>query len=467
MRSVPAIARGVLVVGALLTAVVACTALLGLEDPRQRAEATTDGGDGGAACSPPLEPCGATCVDTTSDPEHCGGCAQVCQGTCTDGVCNPCPDGGNLCAGACRVLESDPEHCGACGHGCLGGACDGGACEAFPLIGPFDAVDQLQVGKDQIFALIQQGDNSALAQVPKTGAPCTSFSQANCVFDLPLSQATDDAGMPNRHEFLAVTDGYLYAMERGGTVLALRLGAGFNNEFFHGQPSIAFVGSPTRTFWSMVRPTFLQTRDNDGREMELGFIGSEMNPPRMSLLTPTTVKDETGEKRLLFAYQGEISSWSTGIYRFLQESGCKNVSCEAQLFYRTIAVVEGMAARGDWLYWSETINGVPRVRRRPVLGLCDPAVCPENLVTAGDPAQAPAILVQADERHVYWVEREGVRRQSLDLRCAIPPCGEFFLPGEFISNLAQDDGAVYATMIHRTNGTGSVSFQQRVVKRAK
>src|SRR5262249_19665421 len=31
--------------------------------------------------------CGSTCIDTSSDPNHCGGCGAVCQGDCVGGQC--------------------------------------------------------------------------------------------------------------------------------------------------------------------------------------------------------------------------------------------------------------------------------------------------------------------------------------------------------------------------------------------
>lgn len=49
------------------------------------------GGAGEACASSNEEQCGGRCVDTSTDPNHCGGCGSVCptglceQGVCTDG----------------------------------------------------------------------------------------------------------------------------------------------------------------------------------------------------------------------------------------------------------------------------------------------------------------------------------------------------------------------------------------------
>jgi hypothetical protein len=41
-------------------------------------------------CAAPMQPCGGTCIDTTTDPHHCGSCTRDCQtGTCTASVCDP------------------------------------------------------------------------------------------------------------------------------------------------------------------------------------------------------------------------------------------------------------------------------------------------------------------------------------------------------------------------------------------
>jgi hypothetical protein len=100
------------------------------------------GSDGGAAtcralpdtseyvCVPRCLPgaptlCDGGCVDTTSDPDHCGSCGGACptgvansHPTCGDGGCGiACDTGLSLCSGACVPLTS-ATHCGGCGVGC-------------------------------------------------------------------------------------------------------------------------------------------------------------------------------------------------------------------------------------------------------------------------------------------------------------------------------------------------------------
>ena len=73
--------------------------------------------------------CDGDCVDTTSDPNHCGGCGTVCEsGDCFDSWCYcgmvpcGCADG-EICHGACVDTTTDSTNCGGCGYVCEFGEC--------------------------------------------------------------------------------------------------------------------------------------------------------------------------------------------------------------------------------------------------------------------------------------------------------------------------------------------------------
>ena len=89
----------------------------------------------GTSCSPGQTSCNGVCTDVTSDPTNCGACANACASgqTCTAGACTGgatgCTGNQTACGGVCTDLASDPANCGACGNACATGqTCAAGAC---------------------------------------------------------------------------------------------------------------------------------------------------------------------------------------------------------------------------------------------------------------------------------------------------------------------------------------------------
>lgn len=87
--------------------------------------APSDGGDasqGGAGpmCEQGLSACGGACVDTRSNPDHCGDCQTACAvgSICTDSACTPCPAKNIGCDGKCIDPATNAGFCGAAGK-CL------------------------------------------------------------------------------------------------------------------------------------------------------------------------------------------------------------------------------------------------------------------------------------------------------------------------------------------------------------
>jgi parallel beta-helix repeat protein len=96
----------------------------------------TDGatGGGGTSCSDPLTLCGESCVDLSSDPNHCGSCGNVCGSaeSCEAGVCtavSACQEPLVQCGDSCVDLASNALNCGDCGITCAENeVCSAGAC---------------------------------------------------------------------------------------------------------------------------------------------------------------------------------------------------------------------------------------------------------------------------------------------------------------------------------------------------
>ncbi|MCC6527693.1 MAG: hypothetical protein IT373_33920 [Polyangiaceae bacterium] len=93
------------------------------------------GGGGAPTCSAPAELCGGACVDTASDPAHCGDCATACVGDqqCVQGACVLQCGALTPCGVDCIDTWSDPTHCGTCTNVCPGApnasaTCAGATC---------------------------------------------------------------------------------------------------------------------------------------------------------------------------------------------------------------------------------------------------------------------------------------------------------------------------------------------------
>lgn len=88
--------------------------------------------------------CGKACVNTKTNPSHCGGCNRPCGGSgCVNGSCQgSCQPPSTLCNGECVDTETDERFCGNCttacgaGQSCVGGACAGGCSPACPADRP-------------------------------------------------------------------------------------------------------------------------------------------------------------------------------------------------------------------------------------------------------------------------------------------------------------------------------------------
>ena len=85
-------------------------------------------------CVSPLTKCGQLCVATTTDPANCGGCSKVCPNgfACVASQCTlVCGGSQTKCSNTCVDTQTDNANCGSCGAACEadgGGGCQKGLC---------------------------------------------------------------------------------------------------------------------------------------------------------------------------------------------------------------------------------------------------------------------------------------------------------------------------------------------------
>jgi len=75
--------------------------------------------DNKCTCPATAAVCDDACVDVLADRAHCGGCDKRCEAwqLCTQGVCG-CAEGSVECGSACVDLATDKAHCGGCDRAC-------------------------------------------------------------------------------------------------------------------------------------------------------------------------------------------------------------------------------------------------------------------------------------------------------------------------------------------------------------
>ena len=159
-------------------------------------DSATDASSTGDAsvCQSDQVACSGACVDTKTDPRHCGGCTKSCGAgeTC---VASTCSCAGTVCNGSkCTDVKSDPLNCGQCGrivcHGetCVAGqpTCAPGlkACGAAGCLGCKETnVDPENCGACGVRCAAGQACNARTCVVG-CGAnltPCTSGAITACV----------------------------------------------------------------------------------------------------------------------------------------------------------------------------------------------------------------------------------------------------------------------------------------------
>lgn len=91
-----------------------------------------DGSPADCICDLGQLKCGNVCVDSATDRENCGGCANVCapEEYCAAGICAPlCEPPLSLCTSICVNLLENNSYCGSCDNACgVGAACIEGEC---------------------------------------------------------------------------------------------------------------------------------------------------------------------------------------------------------------------------------------------------------------------------------------------------------------------------------------------------
>lgn len=244
----------------------------------------------------PLTQCFEWCVDTKTDPNHCGACLNQCiKGTCENGACT-CKPGLTLCGSTCVDTERDVSACGKCGTVCEPSReCRSGSCLCG--IAPCERVSATKLGLTGSSLSRVVAGKSRLAYVGNTGYSLNA--------DLANWITKADGGGSGAIAFtrgqlrLAVADEdiVLATREQGGgpTSVVGCAGATCNcrdtasacRNVLSGDDPIAFAAHAGNAYWSL----------GDGTIKKCAITGCGGNPLTLAT-TPTRaeaiVVDDTG-----------------------------------------------------------------------------------------------------------------------------------------------------------------------------
>jgi len=158
-------------------------------DPSECDDGSCPEMDGGVGCPPGTVRCGARCVDTTSDPDHCGVCDNACPArpnaapVCTDGECDiACNPGLGNCdeavSNGCETPLDSMAHCSACNTDCgldhATESCATGRCEIVECDGGWDDCNDDPA----------DGCESNLADAPTCGSCGNACEEPNPLCDV-------------------------------------------------------------------------------------------------------------------------------------------------------------------------------------------------------------------------------------------------------------------------------------------
>ena len=140
-------------------------------------------------CCPDAMPnlCDLQCVDTQSDPHHCGVCGNDCgpNGVCVNGIC-ACADGTTQCDGSCIDTTNDVNNCGVCGNTCSSGqTCVNGIC----------TTANCDDGNPCTNDVFDAGSGSCISTPVSDGTPCESDSgSGTCVSGVCVTSSVCSQG---------------------------------------------------------------------------------------------------------------------------------------------------------------------------------------------------------------------------------------------------------------------------------
>ncbi|WP_438022855.1 hypothetical protein [Sorangium sp. So ce233] len=407
----------------------ACTALLGGDkDYYEVVGGGGAGGDGGAgsgaaggggAGGGPVETCtsadecpeGDACQIRTCDDGACGlepadaGTPCGGSGSCEGGAC-VCPSGEAYCAGACVDTETDPLHCGACDHDCQGGDCEASACQPLALAAGLQHPVGIALDGERVYWTNQGVEGSVMAVPRSGGEPAALATGEDSPWEIAvsggyvywssyvlgyLSRSPIDRPEPVKlietSNALAIavdaanvywTDADLYTINK----MALP-GDAAPEQLAAGQDAPVDIAiDATHVYWTLDADT-----DPDSMVVRVPIAGGAPEP------LATDVRDPRG-----IAVDATHVYWVTEegeVHKTLREGGGQDIT-----LVRVGGNARSVAVDATHIYWTAPAEGA--VRRTPLGGGVAETIDAEE--------EAMPWEIAVDETCVYWTDNRNPGR---------------------------------------------------------
>lgn len=411
-------------------------------------------------CPAGFECCNDRCTDTTSDPRHCNGCSIACPNT------KVCVAGDCVCDG----LEPDqacvPYTCinfmtdpNHCGT--CGHSCLGGEC-----LGQACQPVQIATGQDEPTSIAV--DSSFVYFITAGSQSVRKVVKTDLVAPACLGDACAHFESPLFDKPVAI------ATQLGDTKVYVTNYAGGGEGKVVEVPK-SFHAGDERTLatgkglWSIAMHggVLYWTARNDPRLVSK-FIGGD--PASVAVATSTAgdcdvISLALDDTTAYFGVQKPTASMGVGIYRAAMTGSCTDRACTALSTGAGMGKPRAIALNTAYVFWTADDDKVRRMAKGCMVSSA--SACPVTVLAEGQPD--PGSIV-ADDADVFWanggdgtVRRSSIYRNCRGVGCqAITPRIASVVRGEQMIQLADDSNAIYVSS--RSSGTPKSGTVWRIAK---
>lgn len=308
-------------------------------------------------CGGDCRPNARRCDPVSGAPQLCSATGQwqnqaACSGgrACSSGQC-VCASGVTECGGSCVDLSTNAEHCGSCDHSCGGGPCTSGACEPFVLVSSEQYAHDLVVSGDFLYYGSLRPTRENIKRVPKNGGAGQTLVES------------PTTGNANTFGSLAVSGNQVYWVAHSNpgttisqsTIVRANLDGSSATPFFAPNPPASFVGpifaSGGFLYWSA----------------KTGTVTSLLRAPLATAAASPIARADSGDLAGSVVV-GSCFFYNTSASPSVVMRACSDGTAGVVHTSSTTLSIQRAAADASFLYFFEGSNADRRVQKQPFTG---------------------------------------------------------------------------------------------------